>query len=165
MHDGRQKPLESFLAKRGFTIHIVLTGRHKTIKLTTLSLSLSSPGMAGHIAGVNHFTLQTQYKNIIKQLNLQSTAFKFHFDLRIEFFKKTDRYILSDYPISLDQQMIISMYRQDLRKNINNNEIKYEQIKKMNFQHSIHFESMNALRYSFNEFDDNFTIRASLLAN
>jgi hypothetical protein len=37
---------------------------------------------------------------------------------------KTDRYILSDYPITLEQQMIIKTYRQELREFINNNEIK-----------------------------------------
>ncbi len=28
---------------------------------------------------------------------------------------KTDKYILSDYPISLEHQMIVKTYRQDLR--------------------------------------------------
>jgi hypothetical protein len=37
---------------------------------------------------------------------------------------ETDRYILSDYPITLEQQMIIKTYRQELREFINNNEIK-----------------------------------------
>ena len=37
-------------------------------------------------------------------------------NIRNELLNKTDRYILSDYPISLEQQIIIKTYRQDLRK-------------------------------------------------
>ena len=36
-------------------------------------------------------------------------------NIRNELLNKTDKYILSDYPISLSQQMIIKTYRQDLR--------------------------------------------------
>ncbi len=43
---------------------------------------------------------------------------------RNELLNKTDKYILSDYPISLSKQMAIKTYRQDLREFINNNEIK-----------------------------------------
>ena len=42
-------------------------------------------------------------------------------NIRNELLNKTDRYILSDYPITLEQQMIIKTYRQDLREFINNN--------------------------------------------
>ena len=45
-------------------------------------------------------------------------------NIRNELLNKTDKYILSDYPISLSQQMIIKTYIQDLREFINNNEIK-----------------------------------------
>ena len=45
-------------------------------------------------------------------------------NIRNELLNKTDKYILSDYPISIEQQMIIKTYRQDLRQFINNNEIK-----------------------------------------
>ena len=45
-------------------------------------------------------------------------------NIRNELLNKTDKYILSDYPISLEHQMIIKTYRQDLREFINNNEIK-----------------------------------------
>ncbi len=45
-------------------------------------------------------------------------------NIRNELLNKTDKYILSDYPISLERQMIIKTYRQDLRKFINDNEIK-----------------------------------------
>ena len=41
-----------------------------------------------------------------------------------ELLNKTDKYILSDYPITLEKQMIIKTYRQELRDFINNNEIK-----------------------------------------
>ena len=34
-------------------------------------------------------------------------------NIRNELLNRTDRYVLSDYPISLDQQMIIKAYRQD----------------------------------------------------
>ena len=46
-------------------------------------------------------------------------------NIRNELLNRTDRYILSDYPISLEQQMIIKAYRQDLRNFINNNKEKY----------------------------------------
>ena len=45
-------------------------------------------------------------------------------NIRNELLNKTDKYILSDYPISLERQMIIKAYRQELRDFINNYEIK-----------------------------------------
>ena len=42
-------------------------------------------------------------------------------NIRNELLNRTDRYILSDYPISLEHQMIIKSYRQDLRQFINDN--------------------------------------------
>ena len=45
-------------------------------------------------------------------------------NIRNELLNRTDRYILSDYPISLEQQMIIKAYRQDLRNFINDNKEK-----------------------------------------
>ncbi len=45
-------------------------------------------------------------------------------NIRNELLNRTDRYILSDYPISLEQQMIIKTYRHELRQFINENEIK-----------------------------------------
>ena len=42
-------------------------------------------------------------------------------NIRNELLNKTDRYILSDYPITLEQQMMIKSYRQELREFINNN--------------------------------------------
>ena len=41
-------------------------------------------------------------------------------NIRNELLNKTDRYFLIDYPISLEQQMIIKTYRQDLRNFIQN---------------------------------------------
>ena len=34
-------------------------------------------------------------------------------NIRNELLNKTDKYILSDYPITLEKQMIIKRYRQD----------------------------------------------------
>ena len=45
-------------------------------------------------------------------------------NIRNELLNRTDRYVLSDYPISLEQQMIIKLYRQDLRQFINDNKEK-----------------------------------------
>ena len=42
-------------------------------------------------------------------------------NIRNELLNKTDKYILSDYPITLEKQMIIKAYRQELRDFINNN--------------------------------------------
>jgi len=46
-------------------------------------------------------------------------------NIRNELLNRTDKYILSDYPISLEQQMKIKEYRQALREFINNNKDKY----------------------------------------
>ena len=45
-------------------------------------------------------------------------------NIRNELLNQTDKYILSDYPISVEQQMKIKLYREELRNFINNNEIK-----------------------------------------
>ena len=45
-------------------------------------------------------------------------------NIRNELLNKTDKYILSDYPITLEKQMIIKTYRQEVRDFINNYEIK-----------------------------------------
>ena len=42
-------------------------------------------------------------------------------NIRNELLNRTDKYILSDYPITLEQQMKIKLYRQELREFINNN--------------------------------------------
>ena len=46
-------------------------------------------------------------------------------NIRIELLNRTDRYFLIDYPIAYEQQMIIKLYRQDLREFININKEKY----------------------------------------
>ncbi len=46
-------------------------------------------------------------------------------NIRNELLNKTGKYISSDYPITLEKQMIIKTYRQELRDFINCNEIKY----------------------------------------
>jgi hypothetical protein len=45
-------------------------------------------------------------------------------NIRNELLIKTDIYLLIDYPIAHEQQMIIKRYRHVLRDFINNNEIK-----------------------------------------
>ena len=45
-------------------------------------------------------------------------------NIRNELLSRTDKYILCDYPITLEQQMKIKLYRQELREFINiNNEL------------------------------------------
>jgi hypothetical protein len=46
-------------------------------------------------------------------------------NIRNELLNRTDRYFLIDYPIAYEQQMIIKLYRQDLREFININKEKY----------------------------------------
>ena len=54
-------------------------------------------------------------------------------NIRNELLNKTDKYLLSDYPITLDEQMKIKLYREDLRNFINNNEIKILAGEKIDF--------------------------------
>ena len=66
-------------------------------------------------------------------------------NIRNELLNKTDKYILSDYPISLSQQMIIKTYRQDLREFINNNEIKILSGEKVEFPPQPTFINLNII--------------------
>ena len=66
-------------------------------------------------------------------------------NIRNELLNKTDKYILSDYPISLSQQMIIKTYRQDLREFINNNEIKILAGEKVDFPAIPEFIDLNII--------------------
>ena len=66
-------------------------------------------------------------------------------NIRNELLNKTDRYILSDYPITLEQQMIIKTYRQDLRDFINNNEIKILAGEKVEFPPQPEFIDLNII--------------------
>ncbi len=62
-----------------------------------------------------------------------------------ELLNKSDKYILSDYPISLERQMIIKAYRQELREFINNNEIKIIAGKKVDFPTQTNFIDLNII--------------------
>ena len=66
-------------------------------------------------------------------------------NIRNELLNKTDKYILSDYPISLERQMIIKTYRQDLRNFINNNEIKILAGEKVEFPTQPDFIDLNIM--------------------
>ena len=66
-------------------------------------------------------------------------------NIRNELLNKTDKYILSDYPISLSQQMEIKIYRQDLREFINNNEIKILAGEKVDFPAQPAFINLNII--------------------
>ena len=46
-------------------------------------------------------------------------------NIRSELLNRTDKYILNDYPIFFEQQIIIKAYRQNLRNFINDNKEKY----------------------------------------
>ena len=66
-------------------------------------------------------------------------------NIRNELLNKTDRYILSDYPITLEQQMIIKTYRQELREFIKNNEIKILSGEKVEFPKQPDFIDLNII--------------------
>ena len=66
-------------------------------------------------------------------------------NIRNELLNKTDRYILSDYPISLEQQIIIKTYRQDLREFINNNKEKILNGEKIEFPPQPDFIDLNII--------------------
>ncbi len=66
-------------------------------------------------------------------------------NIRNESLNKTHRYILSDYPITLEKQIIIKTYRQDLREFINNNEIKILAGKKAEFPTQPDFINLNII--------------------
>ena len=66
-------------------------------------------------------------------------------NIRNELLNKTDKYILSDYPISLSQQMIIKTYRRELREFINNNEIKILAGEKVEFPIQPDFINLNII--------------------
>ena len=54
-------------------------------------------------------------------------------NIRNELLNRTDRYILSDYPITIEQQMQIKIYRQELRQFINDNKEKILNGDQINF--------------------------------
>jgi len=66
-------------------------------------------------------------------------------NIRNELLNKTDRYILSDYPITLEQQNEIKEYRQKLREFINENEIKILTGEKVEFPKQPDFIDLNII--------------------
>ncbi len=66
-------------------------------------------------------------------------------NIRNELLNKTDKYILSDYPMTLEKQMIIKIYRQDLRDFINKNEIKILAGEKVEFPQQPDFIDLNII--------------------
>ena len=66
-------------------------------------------------------------------------------NIRNELLNRTDRYVLSDYPISLEQQMEIKAYRQDLRNFINANKEKILNGDKIDFPTQPDFIDLNII--------------------
>jgi hypothetical protein len=66
-------------------------------------------------------------------------------NIRNELLNRTDRYVLSDYPISLEQQMTIKEYRQDLRQFINENKEKILNGEKNDFPKQPDFIDINII--------------------
>ena len=66
-------------------------------------------------------------------------------NIRNELLNRTDRYLLSDYPISLEQPMEIKTYRQDLRNFINNNKEKILNGDKVDFPSQPSFIDLNII--------------------
>ena len=66
-------------------------------------------------------------------------------NIRNELLNRTDRYVLSDYPISLEQQMEIKAYRQELRNFINENKEKILNGEKIDFPPQPDFIDLNII--------------------
>ena len=66
-------------------------------------------------------------------------------NIRNELLNRTDKYILSDYPITLEQQMIIKTYRQDLREFINNNKERILNGEKVDLPEQPNFIDLNII--------------------
>ena len=66
-------------------------------------------------------------------------------NIRNELLNRTDRYLLSDYPISIEQQMEIKIYRQDLRNFINDNKEKILNGDKVDFPTQPSFINLNII--------------------
>ena len=66
-------------------------------------------------------------------------------NIRNELLNRSDKYILSDYPITLTQQMQVKLYRQELRDFINNNEIKILAGEKVDFPEPPNFIDLNII--------------------
>ncbi len=70
-------------------------------------------------------------------------------NIRNELLNKTDKYILSDYPITLEKQMIIKTYRHELRQFINENEIKILIGEKVEFPTVPDFIDLNIIYWKY----------------
>ena len=66
-------------------------------------------------------------------------------NIRNELLNRTDRYVLNDYPISIEQQMVIKAYRQDLRNFINDNKEKILNGEKIDFPTQPDFLDLNII--------------------
>ena len=66
-------------------------------------------------------------------------------NIRNELLNRTDRYFLIDYPIAYEQQMIIKLYRQDLRELININKEKILNGDKIDFPTQPDFIDLNII--------------------
>ena len=66
-------------------------------------------------------------------------------NIRNELLNKTDKYVLSDYPIELDDQKKIKLYRQELREFINKNESKLLAGEKVDFPPQPNFINLNII--------------------
>jgi hypothetical protein len=66
-------------------------------------------------------------------------------NIRNELLNRTDRYFLIDYPIAYEQQMIIKLYRQDLREFININKEKILNGDKIDFPTQPDFIDLNII--------------------
>jgi len=66
-------------------------------------------------------------------------------NIRNELLNRTDRYFLIDYPIAYEQQMIIKLYRQDLREFININKEKILNGDKLDFSVIPDFIDLNII--------------------
>ena len=66
-------------------------------------------------------------------------------NIRNELLNRTDRYILSDYPISNEQQTEIKLYRQNLRNFINENQEKILNGEKIDFPKQPDFIDINII--------------------
>ena len=78
-------------------------------------------------------------------VNENKDKWKKYRNIRNELLNRTDKYILSDYPISLEHQMIIKTYRQDLREFINNNEVRILAGEKIEFIIQPDFINLNII--------------------
>ena len=66
-------------------------------------------------------------------------------NIRNELLNRTDKYVLSDYPISLSQQIEIKTYRQDLRQFINDNQERVLNGEKVEFPPQPTFINLNII--------------------